>query len=205
MECQEALSDAGVQGSTRALHRALCLSALFYVQMLCAVCLAPSLASDIVKHFHCQPTLGLAPASSAAGRRVCLSETGGQQVGTASHARSAHTFTVRCSVLIWCFAPPGQIHAEEMPQHLSLEVHRNFNLEKQEWVGGTVENPTQFWGKCGPPPLPEAVPPLIELALGRRVNAPINDKVALAWVEMTDARLQATMKAEQEEEDELPS
>jgi hypothetical protein len=65
---------------------------------------------------------------------------------------------------------------------LEYEIDPAFDVDKQPWYTGTVENVESFWGSAGPPPLPDDVPEIVKLALGDRVNRPVNVEIAISWV-----------------------
>ena len=94
---------------------------------------------------------------------------------------------------------PGQVHVEELPCHVDPEIARTFELDAQKWHG-QCEDPAELFGKTGAPPLPERVPEVVLLALGTRINAPIHEKIASAWVLASDTRLINRMSAPREEE-----
>ena len=94
---------------------------------------------------------------------------------------------------------PGQVHTEEQPRLIEPEIARTFELDAQKW-NGFCEDPAELFGKTGAPPLPERVPEVVLLALGTRINSPIQEKIATAWVLATDKRLITRMSAPREEE-----
>jgi hypothetical protein len=84
---------------------------------------------------------------------------------------------------------PGQVDARDVPHMTEDTIDPLFDVDKQRWYTGTVENPKEFWGLAGPPPLPDDVPEVVKLALGDRINRPINVEIAMSWVLATDTRL----------------
>ena len=94
---------------------------------------------------------------------------------------------------------PGQVDARDVPHMTEYVIDPHFDVDKQPWYTGTVENPKEFWGRAGPPPLPEDVPEVVKLALGNRVNRPINVEIVLPWVLATDPRLKKRLSRPREE------
>ena len=75
-----------------------------------------------------------------------------------------------------------QVDSRDVPHMLELQIDPAFDVDKQPWYTGTVENAKEFWGAAGPPPLPDDVPEIVKLALGDRINRPINVEIAISWV-----------------------
>ena len=52
---------------------------------------------------------------------------------------------------------PGQVDSRDVPHHVAYEISPDFDVDKEPWYTGTVEDPKAFWGPAGAPPLPEEV------------------------------------------------
>ena len=89
---------------------------------------------------------------------------------------------------------PGQVDSRDVPHMTEYTIDPAFDVDKQRWYTGTVENPKEFWGRAGPPPLPDDVPEVVKLALGDRINRPINVEIAMSWVLATDTRLKERLR-----------
>ena len=89
----------------------------------------------------------------------------------------------------------GQVDARDVPHQTEYRVDAQFDVDKEPWYTGTVEDVGAFWGVAGPPPLPDDVPELVKLALGNRVNRPINIEIAMSWVLATDSRLKERFRS----------
>ena len=89
----------------------------------------------------------------------------------------------------------GQVDARDVPHQTEYRVDAQFDVDKEPWYTGTVEDVGAFWGVAGPPPLPDDVPELVKLALGNRVNRPINMEIAMSWVLATDSRLKERLRS----------
>ena len=90
---------------------------------------------------------------------------------------------------------PGQVDSRDVPHHTEYKISPDFDVDKQRWYTGAVEDPKAFWGAVGPPPLPDEVPEVVKLALGDRINRPINVEIAMSWVLATDPRLKERFRS----------
>ncbi|EKX53753.1 hypothetical protein GUITHDRAFT_100724 [Guillardia theta CCMP2712] len=81
-----------------------------------------------------------------------------------------------------------KVHKFDMPSYTTLDVNPDFSLDDQDWYAGMDEDEASN-GTVGSLPIPEPLPPLVQLAIGNVRNAPINTQVAMAWVLKTDERL----------------
>jgi len=75
-----------------------------------------------------------------------------------------------------------QVDSRDVPHKVEYRIDPDYNVDEQPWYTGAVERPKEFWGAAGAPPLPDDVPEIVKLALGDRVNRPINVEIAMSWV-----------------------
>jgi hypothetical protein len=149
------------------------------------------------------------PVSPASwGRLHCLSSAAGCSCGPSPRPHGildslrggGYAYTKPGARLDAIRNTPGQVHVDELPRFVEPEIDRTFDVESQTWHGHDSIDRAELYGKVGMPPLPERVPEIVQLALGTRLNSPIHEKIAEAWVLAKDKRLIEKLSVPREED-----
>eukprot|EP00291_Cryptomonas_curvata_P014288 CAMPEP_0172182228 /NCGR_PEP_ID=MMETSP1050-20130122/18280_1 /TAXON_ID=233186 /ORGANISM="Cryptomonas curvata, Strain CCAP979/52" /LENGTH=191 /DNA_ID=CAMNT_0012855645 /DNA_START=404 /DNA_END=976 /DNA_ORIENTATION=- len=93
---------------------------------------------------------------------------------------------------------PGQIHHRHLPGHTTIRVIPEYDARQQAWYEGDCWN-EEAMTPVGPLPIPDALPPLLQYAVGLCVNGPVKSGLAEALVRKYDPRLAELVQEEEEE------